>query len=476
MKFDSIPEKRILPGYEARKVTERKYQWMIKLLEGKFDNINAQNRPTILDFQGLPPGSKEEDFLKWIKREIDVEPGIILEDGHTELSLEAYNVLNFAYQKGKDFLKSTLKYREEEISVGPASISSKKDVFDLLNGTVLVKGVKGLSRAVLYCTLAKATIIAYEAFKNDAQLLEKNAIAFEESLVAPPSEVYTSTNIPEAPFVLLREDEEKNKIFYVAEDSSLKGFLGSRGKDIDKLMLRFLTRPESNAESAFRDGIGSRITIEKEQALELLPILCDWFLNKKTNFLEIENMSFFPEEETKKIKNLLLGFLPENSFSISFSKPESTSMGTFEAFVIKGILNSPKESDKFFSLSQNARRFEIQLVSPYNRNERGKMQHDKFDVLKYVIARTRLNGACPEDVFGEFVKDASDKSGISEKTILRDLLEGKDPPIVRIKKKNSKRAGSLYIARVIYSRWDTFNWVDDSLISDIEFAKNKNKK
>lgn len=476
-------EKRILPKEKDNKegeneeLTKMKYKTMTALLDGYFDDINPEIRPTVLDFQGLGPESKKEDFLKWIEREIDVSEKSILEDGSTRESSKLYFDLNYAYQQGKFFLIDTLKYKEEEINLkdAPKSLSSKKDVFDLLNKTILVNGMEGLSRAPLYCRLVKATIIAYETLKNDAELLKQSAEAFEKSLISPASKIYTSEGISDIPLVFLNEDQ-KGKKFYVAEDNNLKGFLKIRGKDIQKLMLRFITRSEANAESAFKDGIASRITIEKEQVLKFLPVLCEWLLNKKTDFLVIENNSLFPEEKNEEIKNLLLGFFYENNFSLSFEKPQTTSMGNFEAFTIKGIFRYPEKHDKFFSLSQNARKFEIQLVSPDNKNEKGKMDHYVYDVFKFITARTRLDGGCPENVFYEFVKDASHLSGKSEKKIINYLMEGDEAPIVKVKRESSnknKKFKFIYKSIPVYSRWAKFNWIDFSLKQEIENAKNK---
>jgi|GEM_PF-1548732 len=479
-------ENRILPKEknnevgENEEVTKMKYRMMTILLDGYFDDIDPKIRPTILDFQGLGPESKEEDFLKWIEKEIEISRNSILENGSTNISLKVYSDLNYAYQQGKNFLRDTLKYRDEEVNLisAPKFLSSQKDIFSLLNKTVLknktneINEVKGLNKAPLYCRLVKATIIAYETLKNDAKLLKLSTETFEKSLIAPISKIYNSTSVLDTPLIFLN-DSDKGKKFCVAENNNLKGYIKTRGKDIEKLMLRFLTRPESNAEVAFKDGIASRITLEKEQILKFLPILCEWLLNKKTDFLILENNSLFSEEKNKEIKDLLLSSFYENNFSLSFEKPQVTSMGSFEAFTIKGIFKSPEKNDKFFSLSQNARKFEIQLVAPDNKNEKGRMDHYVYDVFKFITARTRLDGGCPEDVFYDFVKDASNLSGKSEKKIISYLLEGDGAPIIKVKRKDSdknKKTNFIYKSIPVYSRWAKFGWIDFSLERDTKNA------
>lgn len=468
------PEKRLTPPYEDPKITDLKYKSIRKLIEGEFDDIEKNRRQTVLDFHGLSPDLKEDDILKWINKEIGISPENILADGSTEESAKVYRSLDFSYKKGKDFLKNTLKYSDSELSIGPTSISSKKDLFDLLNKTVFMAGNKGLSKALLYCRIVKATIVASETLKYDATLLKQVTVDFEESLVAPISDKGGITT----PLVSLNNEEEKIKRFYSAKDGRITGQITSRGKDLEKVMLRFITRVEADAKTALKDGIASRITIEEKKSLKLLPILCEW-LTKDMGvvYLEIENQSFFPEDKLNEIRNLITKFLPENKFSLKNDKADSTSMGNFQAFKITGVLNfSNEKEDQSNTIHKHARQFEIQLVKPFNKNEEGKMDHSVFDVVKFVVARTRLDGGCPENVFDQFVKDASLKSGMSERKIVHYLTELKDSPILKMKKKNNKKGESIYIAHSVYSRWNSFSWVDSGLISDINFAKNKNKE
>ena len=470
MNFNSMPEKRIIFPQQSKEMMERKYEWMTSLLDGQFDDICPEKRPTILDFQGLNPGSTEKDFLKWIEREMGINEKYILDDGKEEESKKVYKKLNYAYQTAKIFLKETLKYKEEEISIGPEVISSKKDVFDLLKKTVLLKGQEGLSKSFLYCRLVKVTLASYETIKNDAEVLKNVTNAFESSLIASPSD-YDN----EAPLILINEDE-KGKKFYASTHGKIKGNIISRGKDIKKAILRFITRPESNAEVALKDGIATRIIIEEEQALELIPILCNWLREKrKTNFLSIGNQSYLSEQEMKKLEKNLLQIIPKDSFSIKKETANPTSMGSFRDLKIKGILKSPGKSNKFISLAVHARQFEIQFVEPNNKNDKGRLNHEVYDVIKFVNARTRLDGGCPEKVFEDFVRDASKKSDISEEKIKKYLLEEKNAPILKMKKKNRKGKEYYYIAHYVYSRWNGFGWVDKELYSEIEMEKEERK-
>lgn len=467
MKFDSIPEKRILPGKaaegrESPEVTARKYSMMIELLAGELDDVDVESRPTIVDFHGLPPNSTEEDFALWIKRELGVDLKS-LQEGDRKESRHQFHLIDQAYKMGKDFLKETLKYSDKELDIGPRSIASQRDIFDLLGKTIQAGGVSGLSRAVLYCRIAKATVVAYEALKNDVKLVQDMTKDFESSVVSS----YSDTKEP-SPLVLMRESNGGKKHFFAAWDGRMKGTLDSRSKRLESFMLRFLTRPDSSAESASKDGIGVTITLARNQAAELLPVLCRWLVvSRGVNFLNIENKALLSEDQVEVIQEALSDLISPNNFNFENKKAEKTnsaSVGNFQAVAITG---KPSTSSKIG--------FEILLVDPDNKNNKGILDHNIYDVSKRVNARTRLDGGCPENVFEQLVEEASKKSGLSPKTIREALLEGSkaegvEPSVAKVKKKNGNGSGFFYVAIPVYTRWRKFGWIDAAVSADVKKA------
>lgn len=450
MKFDNIPEKGIFPGYEDPKVTQRKFAAMKAIMEGKLDFIPAEHKPTPGDFQGLNPDSTEEDFLKWIERETGIKPEIILEDGNSRESAQRYRFLNYAYQEARNFLKNTLKYPPEELfkDIEVKSISSKKDIFDLLKRVRLTSNKEGLSQSMKYCRIVKATIAAYETLKNDSKLLKKITEDFEKSLISSPLEDGIAADTP---LVFSGEYNENGRGFSAAENTKIEGSLDSRAKGLDSIILKFLSRPESNAKVALKDGVASRITIQKSEAIKLLPIIYEWLTEKMgaTN-IKIENKSFFSKQQMNKYFN--------NFKILGADKSNTSSGGKFEALVITGKLHN----------SSHGGQFEIQFVDPDNKNEEGGMHHDIYDVVKLVTVVTRLDGACRQSMFEKYILDAHDKSGISMKELKYHLVEKTGAPIIKKRKKNGKY---IYIADAVYKRWNEFNWVDESLYSEIKDAR-----
>ncbi len=446
-------------GFETPKVVENRDVSLGDLKAGILDSVDTEVRPTIMDFHWLQEGATEEDFLKWIEREIDIDAELIEEDGKSPESALAYSNLNQAYQQAKFFLEKTLKYDPKEVAVGPKSIASKKDLFELLSKTVLAKGVVGMSRAILYCRLAKATIAFHETFKHDALELKTMTSEFEKALV---DSVGKGT-----PLIFVGNDEEGTR-FYSAKDTNISGVIFSRGKDMQSVALRFLNRPESNAKAALKDGIASRFFLEKDDAKKLIPIITQWLKeNMKVGIVNMENQSFFTEEEMEKFTISLEKTVPDNGFNIKNESPNAASGKEFQVFKLTGILkqipNSSAESN-----SQHARQFEMQFVVPGNANEKGAMDHSIYTVAKLVAARTRLDGGCPEEAFMEFVQDAHEKSRKPVESIIHYLTEYPSPDEARIAKIKKQNGKFLFVSRSVYERWQNFGFVDSKFVKEME--------
>ncbi|MDD5720930.1 MAG: hypothetical protein PHT16_00555 [Candidatus Pacebacteria bacterium] len=437
MKLEGIPVR------EIYKNPEKKFALMEAVMNGSLESVDKEFVPTAIDFPGIPPSLTREGMLEWIRKETGIDPKIILDNGKSPESRDKYFLLNYAFQQTKNFLRDTLKYSEKELFLGVDSIKSKEDIFKILEKTKLTGDKEGLSQSIKYCRIVKTTIATYEALRNDSQLLKKITEDFEGALVSSPSEGETTINTP---LVFSgKYHNETGQGFRAINDSNLEGSINSRAKDFEKIILKFLTRPDSDAKAALKDGIASRITIEKDQAVKLLPELYEWLTKTmKATDIKIENKSFFSTSQMKKLFGKI---------KISNAPKDEK----FEAIFITGKLHS----------SSHGGQFEMQLVDPSNKNEEGGMDHNIYDVKKFVNARTRLDGGCPEDIFEKFVFDAHIKSGISIKEIKHELIEETDSPIIRKRKKNGKY---VYITKKVYKRWAKFRWINESLKKELDIV------
>ena len=289
-----------------------------------------------------------------------------------------------------------------------------------------------------------------------------------------------------------------NLDYFMVEDKDrfiIHGVIALRSKGFEGVILRFLTRSESSAESALADGIGLRIFIDREQALRLAPILYKWFVQgmKIEGIIEIENKSFLGKKEVNELARRLIEtgkeikkerrtssgdtFTPKEGFIISEKKSKGSnpaSAGDFKALLLKGSLrfSDKDETLTFESISSHARQFEIQLVLPDDKNEAGEGNHHIYEAKKCIIARTRLDGWCPKSAFDEFVKDAAEKSGLDPKQIRYFLIEKPNADFVEMKK-NGKL---IYLAFSVYERWRKLGFVDNDTFSEIERARSLNRK
>ncbi|MFN4181142.1 MAG: hypothetical protein ACK4FA_00390 [Candidatus Paceibacteria bacterium] len=445
---------------ETNEVFERRCTMLEGLLRGYFDTIDTDNRPTALDFDGLNPNATEEDFLAWIGKTLNISPDKIKNNDS-----QTYKNLNQALFLGKDFLRQMLKYSDRELAFGPTEFKNKKDIFELLNGTKMSKDISdkngGLDTSVAYCRIVKATHVAYEVLKNDAQLLRELTERFSEHMTSDAGEnAYAPLTVKER---VVGPQE-----FYVEDENFISGKLEIRSKDLWKLMLRFINRPESNAKKALEDGVAARIIISKEHAIDLLPILSSWLLESmRARNLSMENKNFFSAEESLIVKDSIRKVSTDQNFTIIDSPVSNqVSSGSFAGLVIKGRF--PNRSLVSSDTSKNVRQFEIMIVTPDNENDNAHSpgNHHIYDMKKVVAARTRLDGYCTAEVFENLLNETSTETGIDKEEIrkwLLEPLEGKDSPIKEVVKHNKR----VYVSKSVIERWHGFGFVEDYVFEQI---------
>ncbi len=467
------------------------------IINNNFDNIVDPNRKkTAIDIPALGPNSTKEDFFHWVAKETGVDFFLLsrkseeIENSEEEKKIEdIYKKLNAAYQQAKVFLKDVLKYKEEQIKTEPSVLKNEKDLIKLFENTRMFKGkTDTLSQSIKYCRMLKTALATYEATKHDARLLEKITRLVEELLISNDTE-----NPDKKPLVFLGSHDYPNTkaMFSDKDGSSFECMVSLRSKEFNGVVLRLLTRPESNAENALKDGIGIRITVNKKEALILIPILYKWLIEKMNiGIADIENKFYFEENEEKELEKVLKDVTDEinkkrkdlsedsseqeGGFVLSEEKHNSASAGDFKTLVIKGNLQfSEDETLNSKSISSHARQFEIQLVPQDDKNEEGENNHYIYDVKKYIIAITRLDGWCSKEAFDEFIRDAAIKSGLESEKIRYFLVDKHKAPIVEIIKegKDNKKQKAVYVAFSVYERWKKASLISEDSFKIVEAAR-----
>ncbi len=466
------------------KVVEKIAKTTEDLREGNLDTLPIKMKPTVLDLYGLDidllKEGKEKGLLEWVEKETDI-PFKFLENKDNKYSIEskkAYEKLNEAYQVAKRFLVTTLKYTESEVYIVPTKLNTKEDLLGLLkNIRVINENTENVDLSKKHCRLVKATIAAYETKKHDADRLASITEYFEDSLLKEENHPFIPVN-----------KYHKEGVEFLAEDENgfmIDGILSSRPKETEGAMLRFINRPETNAETALADGTGARIVVEKEQALKLVPVLCKWLIKdmgvsipliENGNYL-IQNLEIDEKQELEK--KLKAAGIP---FDLTDHTP-NTNSGDFEVLKIVGSLNFPDDYRSLLfrdrkgkikppkEISKHAFQFEIQLVSPDNKNEAGKNDHDVYNVKKYIEARTRLDGWCPKSAFDAFIQGAV-KENLDAKTIEGYLLQKQgdaDAPVVELGKGNK----AVYLSFSVYERWRKLGMITQDRFDKIKNLRNQ---
>ncbi|MEI6281074.1 MAG: hypothetical protein WCP17_03720 [bacterium] len=427
-------------------VEKRRFRAQVSLLEGagEIEVKGAELRPTVFDLQGLDmqdlePNSLEEEeyFLKWIRRVLEVSPELINDEKSTRESNEFYTKLNYAFFRAKDFLRQTLNYPEKQSTkVKINRFDSKEEIFSLLRKTKLPGEKIGLDQSIIYCRLVKATIAEYRLLVAGVLDLEKVKNEVEEAITTSP---FPSVKEEAGPLVKEGEEGYMGQKFCLSSNSEIEGTMEARIKTTEKAMLRFITRPEANEHAAMEDATAFRLTVsEPIHAFLVLKEINQFFKkNNKVVNLRLENKNILSPASIKEAQKI--------GIHIETAKNKG-----FQGLIIKGGFGS-KEPNK---------QFEIQIVLEDNKNEEGGMHHDIYDIKKKVIACTRLSGGCSAQQLLEFAEEALTNSALDEKEIRKELLEGKNAPIVRIKRRGGPE---IYVAREVYQRWDGFNWIDREL-------------
>ncbi|MCF7833962.1 MAG: hypothetical protein K9L98_01590 [Candidatus Pacebacteria bacterium] len=456
-----------LPYLDKRTIGDPKKQIdsFGKMMAGDFDDIPTKQRPTPIDFNftvlpDMEGKTEEKVFLDWIEKVLDIKSELILKEGKSKESEEVFTRLNKAFNQSFDFMENVLLYSERDLFVNvedfPKSISSKEDIFYILRNTQKAKKENGnkhaLAKSLVFCRLVKVMIAIYETLKNEANELNKAKDLFESKMI--------SDNKVDSPLISISTDGKGDKLFFLREFGDKKGKINSRAKDFEKVILRFINRPEANIQEALKDGVGFKLSIEQEDIPVISEVLIGWLINQ----MHVENVLFedinlLSSDDLKNInkninKNKNKKFSKKIKIKSTIDKKvekNATSQGEYKAIVITGIVSAKNLGGGL----KKDKRFEIQIVTPDNKNNKKGMNHAIYDLAKKVSARTRLDGGCPANVYEKFIQEASVESGMSVNNV-KECIKG----IIKIKVKH-KKPYFYYISEDIYKRKNNFGFVDD---------------
>lgn len=440
---------------------ERYDERVREVLDQDADNLDARRDPTIIDLRSLPGNAEPDEILQWTAKWLNLPLSDLKDDGATESSRELYKMLNQSMNMASDYMRGTLRLERQLRSMfppdgTPPELSGHQDLIDLLKKTVhLGAEDTGLSKSALYCGFVAVAVAGVDSHKHRVGDLIGEARYLERELTAGSKD--------EAPLLAVYDvgSSDERKFSGMYGDASVKGTFVIRGKAWDSFFTKWLSRPETSAETALKDGIAMRLTIRKEDMAEAADSLISYLQERFGAYdFKIEDDNMFDDKKGSEafanFEEELRLLLPDAK--LHFAGNDATGIsGGFQALKIVGRFEVPRggTSDELV-----ARRFEVQLVLPYNKNEKKGLSHYVYDVVRKVSVMTRLFGACEESIYEQYVAEAARQSGMDPETIRDALVNDKNGRLVEHKGK-TRQTGMRYVAPSQYARRKLLDLGDD---------------
>lgn len=435
-----------------------------EVLDQDVEGLDAKLHPTIIDLRSLPSNAAPEEILQWTAKWLNLPLSDLKDDGKTESSRELYRMLNQSMNMASDYLRGTLRLNRQLRSLfppdgAPPELKNHTDLVELLMKTVHLGEEKtGLSKSALYCGFVAATVAGVDSQKHRVGDLIGEARYLEHELTAGSNDA--------GPLLAVYDvgASDERKFSGMHGDTPVKGTFVIRGKAWDSFFTKWLSRPETSAETALKDGIAMRLTVPRNDFAPAAKSVIAYLQERYGAYdfkIEDDNM-FDPKKgggEFSVFETELRGLLPDTK--LQFAENEASGLsGGYQALKIVGRFEVPRGGT---GSELVARRFEVLLVLPYNKNERKGLSHYVYDVVRKVSVMTRLFGACEESIYDQYVAEASRLSGMDVKTIEEALVNDKNGRLVEHKGK-TRQTGIRYVAPTQYARRKLLDLGDDPAI------------
>lgn len=439
-----------------------------EVLDQDTKDLDARTNPTVIDLRSLPSDANDTKILEWTAKWLKVGLSDLKAEGATDRSKELYKKLNQSLLMAADYMRGTLRLGRQLDHMFPDGaypiLRTSNDLTTLLRKTIHFEQDKtGLSSHALYCGFVSVAIAAFDGIEHDVENLIGEARYLENE--------FTRTADDHEPLFAVYDvgGGNERKFSNMYGGVSVRGTFEVRGKSLSSFFTKWLSRPETSSETALKDGIGLRLTVRKEDMLDATSSLVT-FLQEKFGAYDFrfENDNLFDQkaegdvdgedQEFERLQKSLIGHFDFSDSQFSRNQPSASSSGRFQAFKIVGTLEVPPGGRE--GNAPESRRFEVQIVLPYNKNERKGLSHSVYDVVRKVSVMTRLFGACEESIYQEYVQEAARQSGMDVATIQDALVNGKNGRLIAHKGK-TRQTGLRYVVASQYARRQLLELGDD---------------
>lgn len=449
---------------------------------------------TPFDFLSLPGDALEKEIWAWASSELGVPQEILMAhprgDGNDleRKSDVVYHYIRRAFASAIDFLKDVCKLPLPyfDFNPDPSEITSPEQLLKFIRRATLFSGseTKDVDRSRAHCGMLKWALVFYDLQLKDIASAQKEAAFLDMCM----SDVVELSNNGEPgfrernflPLIKIKglHAQGVRPITYSTDNGNVvqHGLVTSRAKHLHETAIKIMERPESTSD-AIKDVIGQRFTIPEAEATSFLVNYIKWMHAAfGVESFSVENVGFFEGEASTQFEeemhtNPTLSSLGNagSSVSITSRKKKAASAGfknikcTFEVLL-------PKNGD-LSSREMVRRPVEVQIVSPFNRNEKGKGSHAVYEVARIVSALTRAYGSCEESAFDAIILSVSNGDRDRAKTIKSYLLEEAGGE-TKIRARSVGRGKRGYIFLHHIKRWRDAGIIDESIAAGIMHDRN----
>ncbi len=391
------------------------------MVDSSLETEAERSRKTIIDLKRIPAESTDDQILEWAAVAIHL-PVESLKEGLPA----TFQLLNEGLADAREYFIAlhAERYVPEPFPV----VRNAPELVALVRKSAQINGKTGLPPSedgVKHCAIICAAIAGIEARQKKVANLIGEVEYVGQQLARPGKD---GTQLLQ--FLVQKKnrivagsenDQQGRRSFslFPRSDSKstrvIRGTVEWRAKQKLSIMTKFLERQDASAETAFKDGIAFRLTVEPQDMAQVGKNLALWLTaNFSAQGLKFENANAFSAVEWEQLKEKMA----HESLKVTFAdshKGSGISQGTYTAFKLVGRIFVPVAGNRTGELEPRA--FEVQIIPEGVHNERKGLSHDIYDVVKKVSVMTRLFGGCPEDIFQQYVEEAARLSRLEVKNV-----------------------------------------------------------
>jgi hypothetical protein len=392
---------------------------------------------TAFDFLNLPENPSDDEILSWAAKQLSIKKQF-LEDPKTKEeprsrgSEYVYAQIRRSFSSAAAFLEHhhlrEVYYRFPE---QPDTIQDSRGLITFIRkASYFAKGTPqhdDISRA--YCGMLKMALIYFD-LEGIALAGAHDQMNFIDGIFSDP---HTAHQLSKEPFAVVDKPRGSSPLrsfsYRVAGGEIQRGFVERRVKAEYRIVIKQAERPSADIADAIKDLCGYRFTLDKESIPGFVAEIVMW-LRTELNVVDftIENQALLNAREFHSIEEHIATRPADGKkntrvkiiYELGKKNANTGGKGAHEFEAVK-ILCTIRIPPQYLGHAVS-RSFEIQIVEPKNRNEKGALKHDTYEVSAFASAMTRIYGSCE---VATIRKVALDVCGSQERAdaVIKELMD-----------------------------------------------------